>query len=54
MLQCGIVHTDLKTENVLVYHRPDPFTGIENDEVGLMCCCVLLCCSVLQFVAVLG
>eukprot|EP00277_Geminigera_cryophila_P014420 CAMPEP_0179439324 /NCGR_PEP_ID=MMETSP0799-20121207/22959_1 /TAXON_ID=46947 /ORGANISM="Geminigera cryophila, Strain CCMP2564" /LENGTH=635 /DNA_ID=CAMNT_0021221631 /DNA_START=51 /DNA_END=1954 /DNA_ORIENTATION=- len=32
MHKCGIVHTDLKTENVLVYHRPDPSTGIENDE----------------------
>ena len=33
MHKCGIVHTDLKTENVLVYHRPDPSTGLENDDV---------------------
>lgn len=32
MHNCNIVHTDLKTENILVYHRPDPSTGIENDD----------------------
>jgi len=32
MHKCGIAHTDLKTENVLIYHRPDPDTGLENDD----------------------
>ena len=32
MHKCGITHTDLKTDNVIVYHRPDPATGLENDD----------------------
>ncbi len=28
----GIVHTDLKTDNVLVYHRADEKTAAENDD----------------------
>ena len=35
MHKCGIIHTDLKTDNVLLYHRPDPSTGIEDDDVSL-------------------
>ena len=34
MHKCGIVHTDLKTENVLVYHRADTSTGLHNDDIN--------------------
>ena len=31
MHACGITHTDMKTDNVLVYHRPEP--GDDNSEI---------------------